>query len=32
LQKSQQFRFTHRIPLFAITKGYDAGNPPTVGA
>ncbi len=25
LQKSQQFRFTHRIPLFAITKGYDAG-------
>jgi hypothetical protein len=24
LQKSQQFRFTHRIPLFAITKGYDA--------
>ncbi|HIF8262561.1 TPA: GNAT family N-acetyltransferase [Klebsiella pneumoniae] len=25
MQKSQQFRFTHRIPLFAITKGYDAG-------
>lgn len=32
LQKSQQFRFTHRIPPLRLSGAYDAGNPPGVGA
>jgi hypothetical protein len=32
LQKSQQFRFTHYIPLVAITKRYDAAKERLIGA